>query len=92
MKLIVIVIQPLISLMKDQIIGLNPKGIKVSRLMLSSGNDFQKGVQQKVKDISIVLASPKAVLDIHRSIFQQEDLKGRIVCVAVDKEHCIVKW
>eukprot|EP00112_Aurelia_sp_Birch-Aquarium-sp1_P026063 Seg900.3 transcript_id=Seg900.3/GoldUCD/mRNA.D3Y31 product="ATP-dependent helicase SGS1" protein_id=Seg900.3/GoldUCD/D3Y31 len=96
---IVLVIQPLISLMKDQIKSLEAKGITVCRLMHSSevvGGQHQKGTNkitaQDLEHASIVLTSPEAALNTHRSILRSPALRGKFVSVAVDESHCFVKW
>ena len=107
-KSIVVVIQPLISLMKDQMMTLKRKKINVFRLMHSleeSGAYSQDKKSSKKLDnarreklinhlteSSIVFASPEAVLDSHRIMLRCDDLRGKIVCVAIDEGHCIIKW
>eukprot|EP00794_Sanderia_malayensis_P011601 gene11601-12795_t len=93
---IVLVIQPLISLMKDQIHSLERNGICVSRLMHSSDSEGGYQIQKKGKNLhdveqaSILLSSPEAALDTHRALLRSPDLRGKFV--AVDESHCIVKW
>eukprot|EP00794_Sanderia_malayensis_P016435 gene16435-18070_t len=95
---VVLVIQPLISLMKDQIHSLERNGICVSRLMHLSEGEGGYQIQKKGKNLhdveqaSILLSSPEAALDTHRALLRSPDLTGKFVAVAVDESHCIVKW
>ena len=110
-KSIVVVIQLLISLMKDQMMTLKGKKINVFRLMHSSEESGTYSQDKKIKksskkldnarreklinhlaESSIVFASPEAVLDSHRIMLRSDDLRGKIVCVAIDEGHCIIKW
>ena len=107
-KSIVVVIQPLVSLMKDQMMTLKGKKINVFRLMHSSeesgaysqdkksskklDNARREKLLNHLTERSIVFASPEAVLDSHRIMLRSDDLRGKIVCVAIDEGHCIIKW
>eukprot|EP00794_Sanderia_malayensis_P001779 gene1779-1983_t len=88
---VVLVIQPLISLMKDQIHSLERNGICVSRLMHSSEGEGGYQIQKKGKNLhdveqaSILLSSPEAALDTHRALLRSPDLRGKFVAVAVDE-------
>eukprot|EP00794_Sanderia_malayensis_P012388 gene12388-13665_t len=95
---VVLVIQPLISLKKDQLHLLERNGIRVSRLMHSSEGEGGYQIQEKRKNVhdveqaSILLSSPEAAVDTHRALLRSPDLRGKFVAVAVDESHCIVKW
>ena len=47
---------------------------------------------QELEQASIILTSPEAALDTHRAMFRSPALGGKLVSVAVDESHCIVKW
>eukprot|EP00794_Sanderia_malayensis_P002023 gene2023-2300_t len=85
----VLVIQPLISLMKDQIRAIQENKIKVSRL---TQNDKVSASSHEHEEPTVILASPEAVLRQHRHLMRSDKVGGRIVCVAVDEGHCITKW
>lgn len=90
----ILVIQPLISLMRDQKNKLESMGIKVCRLhseyegASASGEDIEKAM----KDCSVILASPEAVLNKHRNLLRRKENREHIKCLAIDEVHCIVKW
>jgi superfamily II DNA helicase RecQ len=67
----ILVIQPLISLMRDQTKKLNNLGIKVCRL--HSDHDgpstiSDEEIENSLKDCSIIQASPEAVINKHRIV------------------------
>ena len=94
----VLVIQPLIALMKDQIRSMEQRQIKVCRLMHNkttpgTNKDQAQSISSATLcDASIIIASPEAVLRTYRSQLRFENVSKRIICVAVDEGHCIIKW
>ena len=97
-KYMALVVQPLISLMKDQITSMQQRNISAARLQ--SEKELQskrtrastETVEDDVRKCTILLASPEAVLETHRELFKSDLVQDRIVCVCIDESHCIVKW
>lgn len=97
-RYMVLVVQPLISLMKDQITSMQQRHMSVARLQ--SEKELQskrtqtssEKVEDSLRKCTILLASPEAVLETHRELFKSDLVQDRIVCVCIDESHCIVKW
>ena len=90
----VLVIQPIIALMTDQIKKLSSKNIRTLRLMHAEERDYT-GKKVKIEEIleaSIIFASPEALLDTYRKEMKDTKFGSRLVGVAVDESHMIAKW
>ena len=85
----VIVVQPLIALMKDQINSLTERGMKVLRL---AHDDRNKASLYDIQSSQLIFASPEALLQIYRDTMQDTILGDRLACLAVDESHIVVKW
>ncbi|SCP06131.1 ADP-dependent DNA helicase RecQ, putative [Plasmodium ovale] len=89
-KKITVVISPLISLMKDQVDGLNRK--KISSVFLGSGQKMSnENVVTEIKQgiYNIVYCSPEYALN-NKNFFTI--LKKRILVLAIDEVHCMSEW
>ena len=53
----------------------------------SESRQRMKDLLNQVKECTIVLGSPEAVLDTHRAILRYPELWGRFASVAVDEGH-----
>ena len=88
---VVVVISPLLSLMHDQVTKLVSKGVKA---VCVSGDavDFQADILDG--RVTHVFGSPEAFVGTTkwRSLFLDARFVGRIVALAIDEAHCIVKW
>ena len=89
----ILVIHSLISLMRDQKNKLESMGIKVCRLHSEyEGASGTEDIEKAIKDCSVILASPEAVLNKHRNLLRRKENRESIKCLAIDEVHCIVKW
>ena len=89
----VLVIQPVIALMKDQIKKLSDLGLNVVRLMHAREKDFPgKVTLEEMLSASVILASPEAVLETYRSEMKSSSFSEKLVAVALDESHMIAKW
>ena len=83
-----LVVAPLVSLMKDQVAGLNNRGIAAAIIgpesTVAEMNDIRLG------RFNLLFGSPEALLNSHRTAIR--DLKDSIKAVFVDESHCIAKW
>ncbi|SBT78786.1 ADP-dependent DNA helicase RecQ, putative [Plasmodium ovale] len=89
-KKITVVISPLISLMKDQVDGLNRK--KIASVFLGSGQKMSnENVVTEIKQgiYNIVYCSPEYALN-NKKFFTI--LKKRILLLAIDEVHCMSEW
>ena len=87
----VIVVSPLISLMKDQVDGLNAVGIRAAFLNSSqSGADSHKvETDYENGELHLLYVSPEKLLSAGFFTF----LKRRNICLfAIDEAHCISAW
>ncbi|MEO0731759.1 MAG: DNA helicase RecQ [Bacteroidota bacterium] len=86
-----VVVSPLISLMKDQVDGLNAVGIRAAFLNSSQGSTEARRVETAYEDgeLHLLYVSPEKLLSA--GFFQF--LKRRKICLfAVDEAHCISAW
>lgn len=85
-----IVISPLISLMKDQVSGLNANGIPAAAINSGfSEIDNQNALREAMRGrIKLLYMSPE------RLMFEMEhvDFRGWVDMFAIDEAHCISQW
>ena len=89
---IILVISPLVSLMRDQVQGLERKGIKASFI---GGGQEEANLQKIFKgEMNIVNSSPEAVLgnEQWREMVSSPIYQRNVIAVAVDEAHCITHW
>ena len=86
-----VVVSPLISLMKDQVDGLNAVGIKAAFLNSSQDRSEATRIEQAYEngELHLLYVSPEKLLSV--GFFQF--LRRRKVCLfAIDEAHCISAW
>lgn len=89
---IVLVISPLVSLIKDQVKGLQQRGIKAS--FIGAGQEEANFKEIVNGEMNIVYSSPEAMLanDRWREMIFSQVYQENVVAVAVDEAHCITHW
>lgn len=88
---ITIVISPLISLMKDQVDGLNSMGINSAYINSSLSNLEINDILLKVKneDIKILYIAPERLESME---FLNTISNAKVALIAVDEAHCVSQW
>ncbi len=88
---ITLVISPLISLMKDQVEGLNQAGIHAAYLNSSlTVNQYYKALEfARAGRYPIIYVAPERLLT---DSFLDFALRAKIAMVAVDEAHCVSQW
>lgn len=88
---ITLVISPLISLMRDQVISLNEVGIHAAFLnsSLTQGQYYKALDNMKKGQYKIVYVAPERLLT---DSFMQAVLEVEISMLSVDEAHCISQW
>lgn len=88
---ITIIISPLISLMKDQVDGLNSMGINSAYINSSLSNLEINDILLKVKneDIKILYIAPERLESME---FLNAISNVKIAQIAVDEAHCVSQW
>jgi ATP-dependent DNA helicase RecQ len=91
MEGLTIVISPLISLMKDQVIGLQNKGVKASFYNSSLTEAEKREVVSDIvsKKVKILYVAPERFED---SLFTDILTTMDVSLVAIDEAHCISSW
>ena len=87
----VVVVSPLISLMKDQVDGLNAVGIRAAFLNSSQTGTESRQVQNAFEsgELHLLYVSPEKLVSNGFFTF----LKRRKICLfAIDEAHCISAW
>ena len=87
----VLVISPLVALMHDQVERLT--AITGARPVYLSEEPSTQ-LQSDDKAWTHIFASPEALLNSRRGrqLLLSQELKQRLVTIAIDEAHCIVKW
>lgn len=86
-----LVISPLISLMQDQVLGLQQNGIEAAFLNSTQSFDEKLEIERKLvtKEIKILYLAPEA---IHAGFIQNLLNKLDVSLIAVDEAHCVSQW
>ena len=83
-----IVISPLISLMTDQQIHLNQKGIKSVCLNSETTNKFLLKNKNNFTDVSVIYCTPEFITANINMFTELAD----ICLIAIDEAHCLSEW
>ncbi|MDO4268483.1 MAG: DNA helicase RecQ [Eubacteriales bacterium] len=91
MEGITLVVSPLISLMKDQVEGLNQAGVHAAYLnsSLTAGQYFKALEYARGGRYPIIYVAPERLLT---DSFLSFAMEARIAMVAVDEAHCVSQW
>lgn len=87
---ITVVVSPLISLMKDQVDGLNANGISAAFLNSTLSEEEESNIMQRCRigEISLLYVSPERITRSFEKIFGMLN----VALLAVDEAHCISSW
>ena len=85
-------IAPLVSLIKDQVKGLQRRGVKAS--FIGAGQEEANFKEIVNGEMNIVYSSPEAMLanDRWREMICSQVYQKNVVALAVDAGHCITHW
>ena len=88
---VAVVVSPLISLMKDQVEGLQATGIKASFLNSSLSSSEQRAVEDDIfnQNIDLIYVSPEKIVSPNFLSLLQ---RVQIALFAIDEAHCISSW
>jgi ATP-dependent DNA helicase RecQ len=84
-----LVVSPLIALMKDQVEGLQAKGVRAAMLNSSQSDEAQRRILDELERCKLLYLSPERL----QSEATLEALRGvRISRLVVDEAHCVSQW
>ena len=83
----ILLIQPIESLMIDQMNTLSKLSIPVARLMQKQSPDMSK-----IANAHVIFTSPEAILLDHHNLLLDNKLVSRIMAIVVDECHMVQKW
>ena len=88
---VVIVVSPLISLMEDQVLGLQSSGISAD--LLGSAQNHPEKVLRQLQDgaINVLYVTPEFITENPTIITSRVNM-SRVTCIAVDEAHCVSQW
>ncbi|XP_064386920.1 bifunctional 3'-5' exonuclease/ATP-dependent helicase WRN-like isoform X3 [Halichondria panicea] len=88
---VVLVVSPLISLMEDQVMALNAKGI--TAVLLGSAQSAKTSTVAHIEGggVRMVYVTPEYITH-HRGLISKIHSKVGIVLVAIDEAHCVSQW
>ena len=84
-------VSPLISLMEDQVLGLQSSGI--SAALLGSAQNHPEKVLRQLQDgaINVLYVTPEFITENPTIITSRVNM-SRVTCIAVDEAHCVSQW
>ena len=88
---ITVVVSPLISLMQDQVMQLQNRGIRAAFLNSSLSYSEHKTIMQHVKqgEIKLLYVAPETLVRPEILVMLDE---SDVACLAIDEAHCISEW
>eukprot|EP00794_Sanderia_malayensis_P013084 gene13084-14426_t len=87
--MLVLVISPLVSLIRDQTDIL--QRLSIESLTLKDAKEAEKVEKLLASTFKIVFTSPEAILRTYRNEIKSQNFQDGLACVVVDESHCIVK-
>jgi ATP-dependent DNA helicase RecQ len=85
-----IVISPLISLMQDQVMGLQQRGVK-AEFMGSAQTDRTVNGRAENGEFDVLYMTPEKACNVSQSFWTALLRKG-VSLLAVDEAHCVSEW
>ena len=86
-----VVVSPLIALMKDQVDGLQSKGIQAGAVNSMQGVEEYRRVMQQLRsgELKILYVAPERFA---QDGFMRQLMESRVALLAVDEAHCLSQW
>lgn len=88
---VTVVVSPLISLMQDQVMQLQNRGIRAAFLNSTLSYSEQQTIMQRVKQgkIKLLYLAPETLVRPEILVMLDE---SDVACLAIDEAHCISQW
>ena len=88
---VTVVVSPLISLMQDQVMQLQNRGIRAAFLNSTLSYSEQATIMQRVKQgkIKLLYLAPETLVRPEILVMLDE---SEVACLAIDEAHCISQW
>ena len=88
---VTVVVSPLISLMQDQVMQLQNRGIRAAFLNHTVGNTEYVATMQQVRDgeIKLLYLAPETLVRPEILVMLDD---SDVACLAIDEAHCISQW
>ena len=88
---VTVVVSPLISLMQDQVMQLQNRGIRAAFLNHTVGNTEYVATMQQVRqgEIKLLYAAPETLIRPEILVMLDD---SDVACLAIDEAHCISEW
>ena len=92
----VVVVSPLISLMKDQVVSMIKRGINAVYYGEADPNSNDQSIASNIasSQFQILYLSPESLLksDALRDVLQNPHHQENLVALVIDEAHCVKKW
>ena len=93
---VVVVVSPLISLMKDQVVSMKKRGINAVYYGEADPNSDDQSIASNIasSQFQILYLSPESLLksDALRDVLQSPHHQENLVALVIDEAHCVKKW
>ena len=88
---VTVVVSPLISLMQDQVMQLQNRGIRAAFLNHTVGNTEYVATMQQVRqgNIKLLYVAPETLVRPEILVMLED---SDVACLAIDEAHCISEW
>ena len=88
---VTVVVSPLISLMQDQVMQLQNRGIRAAFLNHTVGNTEYVATMQQVREgeIKLLYLAPETLVRPEILVMLED---SDVACLAIDEAHCISEW
>ncbi len=88
---VTVVVSPLISLMQDQVMQLQNRGIRAAFLNYTVGNTEYVATMQQVRqgEIKLLYLAPETLVRPEILVMLDD---SDVACLAIDEAHCISEW
>ncbi|KAL4440297.1 hypothetical protein ABPG75_003298 [Micractinium tetrahymenae] len=93
-----LVVSPLLSLIQDQVLGLEELGVHAAALTSLTDKDAASAISKQVEDalagLRLLYCTPEKVVNSKRFFAKLEKVykQGRLERIAIDEAHCCSQW